>query len=182
MRDDVALLTVRLVTGGLLAGHGAQKLFGAFGGSGRAGTSAMMEHLNLRPAEYWGAAAGLSEFAGGALTALGLGGALGPIGILSAMTMAGTTVHWGKPIWVSEGGAELPLTNSAVALAVALVGPGRYSVDRALGIRVPRWITGGAALAAVGTIAAAHSMRAQSAEEVQEPVERAAPGDQQVGA
>ncbi len=55
--------------------------------------------------------------------------------------MATRKAHWGKPIWVTEGGPELPVTNISIATALMLVGPGKYSLDRALGIRLPRWIT-----------------------------------------
>jgi hypothetical protein len=66
--------------------------------------------------------------------------------------MATTKVHWGKPIWVTSGGAELPVTNMAAALAVALAGPGDYSLDKALGVRLPRRLVliPGLLLAAVG--------------------------------
>jgi putative oxidoreductase len=57
------------------------------------------------------------------------------------MRMATTKVHASKPVWVTSGGAELPLTNIAVALALALTGPGKFSLDNLLGIRLPRWIT-----------------------------------------
>ena len=137
---DLARLLVRLVVGGLVAGHGAQKLFGWFGGPGPEGTAGMMEQLELRPPRQWALLAGISEFAGGILTALGALNPLGPLGIIGSMTMATTKVHWGKPIWVTSGGAELPITNIAAAAALALVGPGRYSIDHALGIRLPRWV------------------------------------------
>ena len=135
---DAGLLVLRLTAGGLLAGHGAQKLFGAIEGPGPQGTAGMMESLGLRPGNYWGRAAALTEFGGGVLTALGLFDPLGPLGIMSAMSMATAKVHWGKPIWVTAGGAELPLTNLAAALAVAMSGPGRYSLDHLFGLRVPR--------------------------------------------
>lgn len=54
--------------------------------------------------------------------------------------MATGKVHWGKPIWVTQGGAELPVTNMAAALTLALTGPGRFSLDRLFGIRLPRWL------------------------------------------
>ena len=137
---DLARLIVRLLVGGLLAGHGAQKLFGWFGGGGPEPTARMMESLELHPARQWAFMAGASEFGGGILTALGALNPLGPLGIIGSMTMATTKVHWGKPIWVTSGGAELPVTNLSIATALMIVGPGRYSVDHALGIRLPRLV------------------------------------------
>src|SRR5579883_757530 len=115
---DAGLLVLRGVTGGLLAGHGAQKLFGAFEGPGPEGTAGFMESLGLKPGRMWGTAAALSEMSG-ALTALGFLFPLGPIGTISAMSMATAKAHWGKPIWVTAGGAELPVINIAVAAALA---------------------------------------------------------------
>ncbi|MEW6637937.1 MAG: DoxX family protein, partial [Actinomycetota bacterium] len=69
---NLAAVVLRLVVGGFLAGHGAQKLFGSFGGPGIEGTSGFMESLGLRPGKPWAVLAGLSEFGGGTLTALGL--------------------------------------------------------------------------------------------------------------
>jgi len=152
---NLALLLLRLITGGLVAGHGAQKLFGAFGGHGPEGTAQWLRSMDIKPADKWAKAAGWSEFGGGLLTALGFLHPLGPIGILSSMAVATGKVHWGKPVWVTEGGAELPVTNSAVALALALAGPGRYSVDRLLGTRAPRRILALALPAATIGIAAA---------------------------
>jgi putative oxidoreductase len=136
---SLALLIIRTTVGGLLAGHGAQKLFGAFGGGGVEGTAGWLESMNLRPGHDWALAAGLSEFLGGLLTALGALNPLGPILAMSSMLMATLKVHLGKPIWVTSGGAELPLTNIAVLSGLFVAGPGRYSVDRLLGIRIPRW-------------------------------------------
>ena len=56
------------------------------------------------------------------------------------MAIATTKAHWGRPIWVTEGGAELPVTNMAIATALMLNGPGKYSLDWALGIRLPGWL------------------------------------------
>jgi putative oxidoreductase len=156
---DAALLTLRSVTGGLLAGHGAQKLFGAFQGPGLEGTRGMMRHLRLEPSEMWGTAAAASEFAGGTMTTLGLGGSLGPIVGMAPMVMATTTAHWGKPIWVTSGGAELPVTNLGVFTALAIAGPGSISLDRALGLHVPRWMTALAVCGVAGGCVAALAMR-----------------------
>ncbi len=137
---NLAVLILRAVLGGLLAGHGAQKLFGSFNGPGLEGTSGFMEMLGLRPGRPWAVLAGLCEFGGGVLTVLGFLNPLGPLGVIASMSMATTKAHWGKPIWVTEGGAELPVTNMAASIAVILNGPGKYSLDRALGIRLPGWL------------------------------------------
>jgi len=56
------------------------------------------------------------------------------------MAMATAKAHWGKPIWVTEGGAEPPVVNIAGSTALILNGPGEYSLDRRLGIRLPAWL------------------------------------------
>ena len=135
---DLGLLGIRVVTGGLLAGHGAQKLFGLFGGHGIPGTAGMMDALGLQPAKTWAYIAGGSEFGSGLLTALGLAYPLAPMAMFGPMITAWVTVHVGKPIWAMAGGAELPLINLATAEGLALTGPGRFSLDALLGIKIPR--------------------------------------------
>ncbi len=137
---DLAVLVLRTVMGSLLAGHGAQKLFGSFNGPGLQDTSAWLESLGLSPGRPWAVAAGLSELGGGVLMVLGLLNPVGPLGAVGSMAMATTKAHSVKPIWVTEGGAELPVTNMAIATALMLNGPGKYSLDSALGIRWPRWL------------------------------------------
>jgi putative oxidoreductase len=138
--NESAPLIVRLAQGSLMAGHGAQKLFGSFGGPGLEGTSGFMEMLGMRPGRPWAYLAGLSEFGGGVLTALGLFNPLGPLSVIGSMSMATRKAHWGKPIWVTEGGAELPILNIAISAALMIREPDRYSLDRVLGIRLPAWI------------------------------------------
>jgi putative oxidoreductase len=138
---NLALLFLRLVVGTLVAGHGAQKLFGWFGGPGLKGTHGMMEMLGMRPGHVWGTVAALGEFVGGTLTALGFLNPLGPMNIAASMTVAIRRAHWNKPIWASAGGAELPLTNLAAASVIAAVGPGKYSLDHLLGFKMPRWLS-----------------------------------------
>src|SRR5437763_9900924 len=123
MAQDFALLILRVVVGGLLFGHGAQKLFGWFGGPGFAQTRTMMgAHLRLRPAAFWGAMGGLSEVGGGLLLALGLLQPLGALGVAAAMLMA-IHIHWPK-FWAADHGFEYPLALLAGGVAVGLAGGG----------------------------------------------------------
>jgi putative oxidoreductase len=138
--NEAAPMIVRVVQGSLMAGHGAQKLFGSFGGPGLEGTSGFMEMLGLRPGRPWAYLAGLSEFGGGVLTALGFLKPFGPLGVIGAMSMATRKAHWDKPIWVTEGGAELPVLNIAISTALMIRESDRYSLDRLLGIRLPAWV------------------------------------------
>jgi len=155
MMRDVGLLILRLAVGGLLVGHGSQKLFGWFSGPGLKGTAGWLESLGLKPGTPWATVASASEFGGGVLTTLGFLHPLGPLGTMGAMIMATAKAHWGKPIWASAGGAELPVINMATALALILAGPGRFSLDHVLGIRLPRALViaiaiVGAAMVAIG--------------------------------
>jgi len=69
---EAGLLLVRVVLGGIMGAHGAQKLFGWFGGHGLAGTGSWLESVGLRPARAYAAVNGLAELGGGALLVLGL--------------------------------------------------------------------------------------------------------------
>ena len=128
------LLLVRLVFGLAMAAHGAQKLFGWFGGYGLAGTGGFFEGLGFRPGKRFALAAGLSEFGGGLLVALGLLGPVGPALIVSVMLVGMVTVHLKNPFFASSNGIELPLLYSATAVALALTGPGVFSLDSILGL------------------------------------------------
>jgi putative oxidoreductase len=131
---DIAFLIVRLILGLGLAAHGSQKLFGLFGGHGLAGTGGFFEGIGFRPGKAFAFMAGLGETGGGLLTALGLGGALGPVLIVLVMLVAIGSVHYNKGFFTSNGGWELPATNIAAALAIAFGGNGAYSLDNALNV------------------------------------------------
>jgi putative oxidoreductase len=154
---SLASLLLRATFGGLLAGHGAQKLWGKFDGPGLDGTAGFMEKLGMKPGHQWALMAGASEFGGGALTALGMLHPIGPLMSMAPLAVATLKAHAGKPIWVTSGGAELPVTNIAVALAIGLGGPGRFSLDRALGVKLGRMLVGLAAVGAGVGVAAAVS-------------------------
>ena len=131
---DTGLLIARLVLGAMLIGHGSQKLFGWFGGHGIAGTAGFFEQLGFRPGKPFAYAASLSEVVGGLLIALGLLGPIGPAMVIAVMIVAAGTVHWGKGVFYTEGGFEVPLVYAAVALGLGLTGPGAHSLDAALGL------------------------------------------------
>jgi putative oxidoreductase len=150
---DTALLLLRLVIGLYLAGHGAQKLFGWFGGPGLQGTiTGMGSHLGFRPPWLWATTATLAELGGGLLLALGLASPLGPIAIASAMVPAIVVAHWSSGPWGTKGGYELALTNLAAAIALALTGPGRFSFDAVLGFTLPPPVAQGLAVLAALTV------------------------------
>jgi putative oxidoreductase len=135
---DTALLLLRLVVGLYVAAHGAQKLFGWFDGHGLAATRGMLgSMLGYRPAWLWALAVTLAEFGGGLLLALGLLSPIGAIAVAAAMLSATLVPHWSKGPFSSKGGYELSLTNLAVAVSLALAGPGSYALDAVLGIHVP---------------------------------------------
>jgi putative oxidoreductase len=132
---SAGLLVARLVLGLLMVGHGAQKLFGWFGGYGLAGTGGFFESLGFRPGRAFAAAASLAEVAGGLLVALGLLGPVGPALIISVMIVAAISVHWEHGVFATANGIEVPLLYASGALALALTGYGAYSLDALLGLQ-----------------------------------------------
>lgn len=159
---DLGVLALRLGAGSLLAAHGAQKLFGSFSGPGLGGTAGWLESMGLRPGKAWAALAGLSEFGGGAATALGLGGPIGPIALQGAMATAARQAHWTLPIWAHAGGPEVPVLYSVAGVALTLTGPGRYSLDRALGVKVPLSVALVTGAGVAAGVALAESMTAKA--------------------
>lgn len=130
---DLALIALRLVVGLFFVGHGAQKLFGAFGGHGIQGTAQFFESIGIRPGTRNAQAAGWSELLGGALLALGLFTPLAALLIIAVMTTAILSVHAKNGPWVTDSGFEYNLVLIAIAFVVA-ANPGDWSLDAALGL------------------------------------------------
>jgi len=145
---DLALLIIRIVIGLLLVGHGAQKLFGIFGGRGLKATADMFDAMRLRPGYLHARAAGAAELVGGALLVLGLLMPVGAALVIAVMVAATVTVHLPKGLWNSNGGYEYNLVVIAGAFALAGVGPGDWSLDSALGVDWSSTVWALAALAA----------------------------------
>jgi putative oxidoreductase len=137
-------LAGRLVVGGYLATHGAQKLFGAFGGKGLDGAAASFAKMGLRPAKPMAALAAVSEFGGGLLTATGAADPLGPIAICGSMLVA-TAVHRKSGPMSATGGYELPLTNFALAGILATAGGEAFRLTPPLPRRLAAIVAAGAA-------------------------------------
>jgi putative oxidoreductase len=131
---DAGLAIARIVLGGLMAGHGAQKLFGWFGGYGLDAVSGMFDTLGFRPGRVFALAASGSELVSGLLIAAGLLGPIGPALMLSVMIVAAVSVHWHNGVFATTNGIEVPLLYATGAVALALTGFGAYSLDSALGL------------------------------------------------
>ncbi|KEZ49826.1 DoxX family protein [Metabacillus indicus] len=126
---DLGLLLIRLVVGLSFMAHGAQKLFGSFGGHGLKGTGGFFESIGIKPGVAMALLAGLAEFAGGALFAAGLFTPLAGAALAGTMLVAIFKVHAPNGFWAANNGYELNLTLLAVAVGVALTGAGAYSLD-----------------------------------------------------
>jgi putative oxidoreductase len=137
---EYGLLLLRLFVGLLFAAHGSQKLFGWFGGAGPRGTAGFLSSLGYRAPAAMAIVAGLSELGGGLLLAAGLLTPLASLLLASMMLNAIVTVKWPQGFL---GGYEFELTLLTVAIALAVTGPGRISLDDAIGwaddISGPAW-------------------------------------------
>lgn len=139
----------RVVLGSYLAVHGAQKLFGSFGGDGLDATGEMFESIGLTPGRQMAQLGGATEFGGGLLTATGIADPLGPLALAGAMSVA-TAVHRDNGPLAADGGFEQPLTNLAFATVLAAAGSGAIR----LGPRLPRWLAAAATIGAAGAAGA----------------------------
>ena len=162
---DLALLVLRIVVGLGFAAHGAQKLFGIFGGHGIEGTAGFFEQIGLRPGRVHAWAAGTTEFAGGLLIALGLFVPFAAAALIAVMTAAILTVHLHNGFFNTENGYEYNLELVAAVFALAGIGAGAWSLDSALGLDLAgtAWALGALAAGLLGGIGAVLAGRLLSA-------------------
>jgi putative oxidoreductase len=132
--SGLAYPLIRLFTGLILMPHGAQKLFGWFGGGGLEATAqGFAERLGLEPGMFFAVLAGGTEFFGGLCLAIGLFTRVAAAGVVILMTVAIFAVHLGNGFFVFEGGYEYALLWGIVALAIFFRGGGELSLDRRIG-------------------------------------------------
>src|SRR5207253_30229 len=134
MSVDLGILLIRVLFGVAIAAHGAQKVFGWFGGYGLKATGGFFETLGFRPGVGFAAAAGLSEVGGGILLTLGLFTPFGAAAVLAAMIVAIVSVHLKNGFFAMSNGIELPFLYAASALGLAFSGAGAFSLDALLGL------------------------------------------------
>jgi putative oxidoreductase len=130
----VGLLVLRLVLGVIFIGHGAQKLFGSFGGPRISGFTKMLEQMGVKPAKPMAILAALAEFVGGILVMLGFLTPLAALALIGVMIVAVLTVHLKNGFFNTNGGYEFNLALAGMALTLLIVGAGAYSLDSTLGI------------------------------------------------
>lgn len=125
---SLGLLIIRLVVGLTFVGHGLQKLFGWFGGHGLKGTGGWLESIGIKPGVLMALLAGLSELVGGLLFAAGVFLPVAAALIVITMLVAIFKVHGKNGYWITSNGFEYNLVLIAVAIGVALIGGGDYTL------------------------------------------------------
>jgi putative oxidoreductase len=131
---DTGLLVLRVVVGLLLVGHGAQKLFGWFGGGGLDSTAWFFRSVGYWPPRVMAGCAGSAELVGGAALAVGLGTPVAAAAVIGTMLNAMVAVHKRNGLWAIDGGYEYPLVMATVAATLGFTGAGTASLDAFLGL------------------------------------------------
>ena len=166
---ETGLLLIRVVLGGIMAAHGAQKLFGWFGGHGLAGTGGWLETMGLKPARLQAAVVGLAEFGGGALLVLGL---LTPTGC-GRRCRRDARGDRDRPleerVLQLERWIRVQPVDRRAAIGLAFTGPGTISIDDLAGwtLAGPAWGLAalGISVVAAGSVLAMRRPRPEQAQE-----------------
>ena len=125
-----AALILRVPVGIIFAAHGAQKLFGWFGGYGLEGTGQYLASIGLAPGYLMALLAGSAEFFGGLALVLGLLVRPAAAALAFAMLVAIFAAHWSSGFFAASGGYEFALALFAASLSLVFSGAGRFSLDR----------------------------------------------------
>jgi putative oxidoreductase len=166
---DIGLLLLRLTVGLTLAAHGAQKLFGWFGGGGLDATGQSFAALGFHPGRRHALMAGIVEIGGGLSLALGLLTPIGAAIVFSVMLVAALSVHVKQGFFITSGGYEYNLVLGMAGLVFAFTGPGLLSIDAAFGLATsgPLW---GVAAFIVGSLGAFVQLAQRRSAPVLQPV------------
>lgn len=130
--DSFAPMVLRVPAGIIFMAHGAQKLFGAFGGYGLEGTGQWMASIGLEPGHLMALMAGSAEFFGGLAILIGLLVRPAAAALAFAMLVAIFAVHIGHGLFVSNNGYEFALSLLAMSVSLLISGGGNLSLDRML--------------------------------------------------
>lgn len=125
-------LALRIPIGVIFMAHGAQKLFGWFGGYGLEGTGGWMESIGLAPGFIMALLAGSAEFFGGLFILLGLLTRPAAIALSFTMVVAIFSVHFANGLFMSNNGYEFGLALLAASVSLALSGSGKLALDNVL--------------------------------------------------
>lgn len=128
-------LALRIPVGIIFAAHGAQKLFGWFGGYGLEGTGGWMDSIGLSPGVVMAFLAGAAEFFGGIALVLGLLTRPAAFALSIAMLVAIFAVHFQNGLFMSNNGYEFGLALLAASVSLMFSGAGKASVDSMLAKR-----------------------------------------------
>lgn len=135
LTDSAGLLLLRLALGAVFIAHGAQKLFGSFGGDGIDGTQEMFDGLGIPLADVMAPFVAVVEFGGGILLVLGLATPLVALALIGDMVVAVITVHGENGFFSADNGFEFNLMLAAASATLLFAGAGRFSADAAISWR-----------------------------------------------
>lgn len=150
MFEDLGLLVLRIAVGGVVLAHGLIKIgwpisMGTTGIAALRGVAGWFVSLGFWPPMFWALTAIGAEIGGSLLMILGLGGPIGPGLVFGDMVIVTIVAHLPAGFWAGGGkqmaGVEFPIPITAAALGLALIGSGGWSVDAALGLTYPAWLT-----------------------------------------
>jgi putative oxidoreductase len=146
---DISLFLIQLAVGLTFAAHGAQKVFGWWGGPGLTGWEGAMQHMGFRPARAFALTSAFVELGGGILLAVGLLSPLAAAALVAQSVVIIGHVHWANGFFSTRSGIEFPMLLGVGAAAIGLAGAGAISVDALLGVTFESWTRLGFVIAAI---------------------------------
>lgn len=134
----IGLLLLRIVLGAMIIGHGCQKARGWFRGAGLVATADLFARWGFRPGRPMAMLAATCEISGGVLVLAGLATPLASAMLIGTLIVA-SAANVRNGLWAAQGGFELAFLYASMALVLAVAGPGRWSLDYAVGLGHRTW-------------------------------------------